>query len=407
MRRLVFLFIESNTSGTGSQFVQVAFDMGYHPVVLSATPERYVGKLPSKVEVHNVDTEDSSSIRNWISKNLDSGVAGVYSSSDYFVGIAAHIAETLKLPAANSKAIEKCRQKFIQRSSLSIEGLNMPITTHVNSIDQIAEAYEKAGTKVVVKPQSGSGSYGVRFCETFDSTYDWSCKLLNSGKNERGSSFSGILIEEFLDGPEYSVEVFDGGPLIVAKKYLSEMPFFVEVGHDMPAPIGDDSERSLKEAAQAAVDALDLNWGPVHVEMRLTSKGPIIIEVNPRLAGGFLPKLVQLCTGIDLIKATICKASGIPFCLNKSVSNHAGIRFFKIDRKGTLLGIDRWNELRDIPCIVDTQLYAKVGDARDVNNDFRDRIGHVIAYGPSKSSVDQALDIAAHRPHFNWWLNYE
>lgn len=402
MNRKVFLFIESNTSGTGSQFVQVAYDMGYCPVVLSATPERYVGIFSPEVKVHRVETDDSKSILKWIGQNTDSDIVGVYSSSDYFVGIAAYVAEALKLPAANSKAIENCRQKFIQRLCLSASGLNMPVSSHVTSIGQIAEAYDKAGPKVVVKPQSGSGSYGVRFCDTFESTLEWSCKLLNSGKNERGRRFCGILVEEFLDGPEYSVEVFDGEPLIVTGKHLSKMPFFVEVGHDMPAPIGPRDEDTLNEVARAAVAALTLDWGPVHVEMRLTKKGAVIIEVNPRLAGGFLPKLVQLCTGIDLIKATICKASGKPFRLSKSVSRHAGIRFFKLYRNGRFVGVDNWDELEDIPLIVDTQLYAKIGDERDVNNDFRDRIGHVIACGPSKEDIDLALEVAVYRPHFKW-----
>lgn len=398
----IFIFIESNTSGTGVLFSQAANELGFISVVLAATPEDYAGSFPAETMVHQVNTDNAESIMEWVKQHAPRGVAGVYSSSDYFVGRAAEVAAKLGLSSASSRAIAACRQKLAQRKILADHGLLMPTSVLVTDPQQIVAAFEKAGPRVVIKPQSGSGSYGVRFSGNLKDAFTWGAHLLAMGSNERGQPFGGVLVEEFLGGKEYSVEVFDGQPLIVTEKHLSEMPYFVEVGHDMPAAVSKDSEMALMECARAATIALNLTWGPVHVELRMTERGPVVIEVNPRLAGGYIPNLVYLCIGINLIKATIIKATGGVVSLRKNSSRHAGIRFFKINGHCRLLGVDNWLELAKHPLVVDAQLYTKVGDERQIHNDFRDRIGHVIASGEKREDIDQALVRVMAIPEFKW-----
>ncbi|UXX92169.1 ATP-grasp domain-containing protein [Streptomyces sp. AD2-2] len=47
--------------------------------------------------------------------------------------------------------------------------------------------------------------------------------------------------------------------------------------------------KAVTETAEAAVRALGIVLGPAHVELRLGPEGPVLIEVNPRLAGGWIP----------------------------------------------------------------------------------------------------------------------
>lgn len=402
MSRPTFIFIESNTSGTGVLFARAANDLGFVSIVLAATPANYARMFSDETAICQVNTDDETSMLEWIRRHAPSRVAAVYSSSDYFVGRASEVASKLALPCAPRDAVLTCRQKLTQRKRLADAGLLMPISNLVTTAQEIAAAFEKAGGHVVIKPQSGSGSYGVRFADNLKDASIWGAQLLAVGSNERGQPFGGVLIEQFIPGKEYSVEVFDGEPLVVTEKYLGEMPFFVEIGHDMPAAVSKDIELALLECARAAVEALDLAWGPVHVELRMTPRGPVVIEVNPRLAGGYIPSLVKLCTGIDLIKATVAKAAGGAVRLRKGSSRHAGIRFFKIHGHCRLLGVENWLELTEHPLVVDAQLYAKVGDERQIHNDFRDRIGHVIASGNTRAEVVQALVGAMTIPRFRW-----
>ena len=82
-----------------------------------------------------------------------------------------------------------------------------------------------------------------------------------------------------------------------------------------PAGLGE----GIGMLATAAHEALGLGFGPAHTEIRLGPQGPVVIEVNPRLAGGQIPTLVRLATGIDLVGATVDAVIGEgvpvgPFC---------------------------------------------------------------------------------------------
>ena len=44
---------------------------------------------------------------------------------------------------------------------------------------------------------------------------------------------------------------------------------------------------------------------PPKADYALTAKGPAIVEINPRLAGGFIPEIVRLASGIDIVREAI------------------------------------------------------------------------------------------------------
>src|SRR5262249_54068333 len=151
-----------------------------------------------------------------------------------------------------------------------------------------------------------------RLCRSAAEVKAHAARLLAHATNERGQATPAeVLIEEFVRGPEYSVEVFNGQAVGVTRKHLSPAPYFVEIGHDFPAALPAAARASLAEIATAAVHAIGLTWGPAHVELRLAAAGPVVIEINPRLAGGFIPELVRLSTGLDLIEATVALAAGV------------------------------------------------------------------------------------------------
>jgi biotin carboxylase len=172
------------------------------------------------------------------------------------------------------------------------------------------------------------------------------------------------------------------------------LPDFVEIGHDYPADIAPPDLETIEENVRAALNALGLTWGPSHVELRLAESGPTIIEVNPRLAGGFIPELVRLASGIDLIEATVKLATGSRPNLEPVIDSHACIRFSLPDRAGILAGADGLDESREVPGIVETRLYSRSGSQIEISGDFRDRIGHVTACNSSLSFARHAAQYA-------------
>lgn len=391
-------FIESNTSGTGRYFARAASQKGFRPIVLSDNPARYSYVSEDGLDTLKVDTRNEWALLDACRRLAQAeGLAGVTSSSEYFVSIAANLARRLSLAGPSPGAVRACRDKYKQRRRLEKAGVAMPAFRCASSINTAVRGSQDLGLPVIVKPVSGSGSAGVKLCLSVDEVSAHAAQLLNQLYNERGGPMPRrILVESVASGPEFSVETFGLQVIGITQKQLGPLPTFVEIGHDFPAQLSPASKREIESIAKQSLVALGLGWGPAHIELRLTESGPQIIEVNPRLAGGFIPELVRLSCGIDLISETILLALGEQPELTTSCREHTSIRFILSPGDGTLAGVKGLDQAQSIPGIMEVKLYSPVGTKMRRCGDFRDRVGHVISCGPTHEQAVQAAE-TAHR----------
>src|SRR5205814_6353046 len=123
-----------------------------------------------------------------------------------------------------------------------------------------------------------------------------------------------VLVEEYLDGPEITVDavVWRGEvrPAFISHKELDQPPTFEETGHIVVADDPLLRDERLQAAVQAAHAALGFEHGVTHTEVRLTSRGPRIVEVNGRLGGDLITYVGLLATGVDLAVAAAWLAAG-------------------------------------------------------------------------------------------------
>ncbi|SQD97622.1 Biotin carboxylase [Parafrankia sp. Ea1.12] len=385
------LFVESNTSGTGQIFVERAAALGLRPILVTAEPTRYPFASRPDLEVVVADTSDPGRVWSRCVSVLGAEFRplGVWSSSEYYLPISARVAGMLGLPGPDAAAVSACRDKAHQRRIIAEAGLADVASVLVRTPDEAERFAEKVGLPVVVKPRAGSGSIGVRLCRSLDEVASQAGHLLGEQHDDRGpATGSGILVEEFLDGSEYSVEIMGGQAVGVVRKHLGPQPSFVEVGHDYPAPLAGDLEDRLVREAVAAVRALGLGWGPVHAELRLArGEEPVVIEVNPRLAGGFIPELIRHATGRDLIEEVIRMACALPEGVTvpsrpADGPRAASIRFL-LRSAAPRVPVDVLRHSVRPP--VHLLLYRTGDRAADdqATGDFRDRIGHVLAAATS------------------------
>ncbi|HEU0077816.1 MAG TPA: hypothetical protein VFQ76_09235, partial [Longimicrobiaceae bacterium] len=102
------LFVESNTSGTGRIFVRTARAMGYRPVLVTARPEKYAylaqEGAPEVITVPRVDEDELYAlVRERFA--LGGEVAGITSSSEYFIAAAAALAARFGLPCPDAASV--------------------------------------------------------------------------------------------------------------------------------------------------------------------------------------------------------------------------------------------------------------------------------------------------------------
>jgi biotin carboxylase len=233
---------------------------------------------------------------------------------------------------------------------------------------------------VVVKPIAGSGSIATRRCSTFGEVGPAAEAALAAGAGA-------ALIEEYLAGDEYSVETFDDEVVGICRKHLGPEPHFVEVGHDFPAEVTPLVRAELGATSIAALQALGLGWGPAHVELRHDGTGPRVVEVNPRLAGGMIPRMVEAAVGIDLVHHTVARVAGVAQPLRARASFAASIRFLVADRAGHLAAVDGLEEARRVPGVVEVALMREPGDPVPRNHSFQDRLAYAIAGTPAAAEA--------------------
>jgi cysteine synthase A len=398
-----YLFVESNTTGTGKLAVERLLAAGHHVTFLTRTPAKYpfLASGSAGLDVVEADTNDLDVVVRAIrDRQTQAGVDALLTFSEFYVVIVAEAGARLGLRHLNAESARVCREKPQTRRALRRAGLLTPDFWVASSEAEARAVAETVSYPCVVKPPADSSSHGVRLVADAGELIAHYRVLREWTENVRGQRLNGeVLIESLLDGPEFSVETMTLMPgkthvVGVTAKHLSAPPHFVEMGHDFPGVVAQAVVSELAATVVAALAAVHFDFGPAHTEIRWTSRGPAIVEINPRLAGGMIPEVVAHATGIDLLGAWLDLAAGRPIDLTPRRREVASIRFLTVPTAGRLTRMDGVDEARRLATVREIAVTRAVGAAVRPAEDAYDRIGFVIASGPHLDSVTRDLDRA-------------
>jgi cysteine synthase A len=269
----------------------------------------------------------------------------------------------------------------------------------VTRLADLPAAVAMTGLPCVVKPVADSASTGVLLCASVEQAQEHAAKLLAITHNVRGQAVGRqVLIEEFVDGPEFSVETIfvDGGLHVVGitRKSLSPPPSFVELRHAFPAPLDESTSGEMERVVRTAIEVVGLRHGACHTELRLTVAGPTIIEINARLAGGMIPELIRLAGGPDLLTQQLRTAAGQTVELPRGPLRPTGIAFVTSAEDGQLVSVDGVEDARRLAEIAEVHVSHRPGDPVRPATDAYARIGYAIGSADSVARLDQSLDSA-------------
>lgn len=201
---------------------------------------------------------------------------------------------------------------------------------------------------LIVKPTDRSGSKGVE--KVLDPV-----QLDEAIRRAQEVSFhKEAIIEEFVTGREISVESisYKGRHTIlqITDKVTTGAPFFVELEHHQPSSLSEEIKVRVKGIVLKALDALHIQFGASHSELKITEEGDIrVIEIGARMGGDFIgSNLVQLSTGYDFLKGVIEVALGEfhePQILEHSYS---GVYFLSEETKRLKPIIENWKDYSEI-----------------------------------------------------------
>ncbi|QUQ65175.1 ATP-grasp domain-containing protein [Kutzneria sp. CA-103260] len=258
-------------------------------------------------------------------------VAGLMCWDEPLVLTAGELAAEFGVPGLGLAGVHGCRDKNRTRELLTAAGLCQPGYAMTSDPVQARAAAELIGFPVVVKPRALGASIGVvmaRDAVEFDAAF---AVAQAASEVDQGVYGAKVIVEGYADGSEISVDgaVHKGEylPMFLARKESGEPPYFEEVGHvvDAADPLLADEE--LVGTLARAHRALGVEDGITHSEVRLTPRGPVVIEINGRVGGDLIPLLGQLATGIDSGEVLFDVVTGQRPDITPTRRAVAGIRF--------------------------------------------------------------------------------
>lgn len=370
----------------GHEFTFLTRDLHHY---LRSAPEGVAHPLLGARHVITAETNDLDTLLPEAAR-LHSvlGFDGVITSCDYYLPTVARIAGHLGLPGPGPEAVENACRKDATRRVLADAGLPGPrFAVHEEWAD-LARAAREIGYPLVAKPVDLCAGMYVRRVDDEAQLADLVRALADFPVNARGQRRTpAVLLEELLDGPEVSVETVSYAGAVhmvgVTDKSIGGAPAFIETGHMFPAALPLADLDAAEQTALGALKALGLTDGVVaHTEIKLTSDGPRVVEVNPRPAGNRITELVRHVTGIDLAAAFVDVALGRRPDLRRTDTGlrSAAVGFLVPDRAGTLEALDA-GQLDTAQGVLEVQL-AEPGKAVKAAGSNNEYLGHIMAGDP-------------------------
>lgn len=357
--------------------IKKAREMGYFVIAADANPNA-CGFIYADKSICTDITSEKNMLKIAKEEKID-GI--IHPCSEVSMSVMGFINDELKLSGITKEQALNATNKNLMR--IAFEKFDAPSPKSI-----LTESAENAwiiwqdefDATAILKPSRNSGSRGIAKIDR-NITKEIFLQLYNRALLE--SRDDSVLIEEFIEGPEFSVEIIVWQNKIhvlsITDKKTTESPYFVELGHNQPSCFSQNIQSLIIEAAIKGTEALAVNNCACHAEIKLQNNKAYIMEIGARLGGDFISTvLTPISTGVDMVAAAINCSLGIKPELNQMENKQSVcIRYF-CPKPGKLISINNTDILRDEKVYSYEFYYTKPGYVIPEIKSSLDRFGHVI-----------------------------
>lgn len=217
-------------------------------------------------------------------------LAAVFTAGTDFSASVSYVCEKLGFSAHSFEAALNASIKTQMRECFEKAGVPSPKFVKVGKSDinenLLSEILNKLSLPLVVKPVDNMGARGCRMVRS-------DVEFLPAIKIAVETSRTGFaIVEEYMDGPEFSIDslIYNGTMTITgfAERHIYYPPYFIEIGHTMPAILDKKTHDQLISVFALGAKALGLTCGAAKADIKFTKNGPMIGEIAARLSGGYM-----------------------------------------------------------------------------------------------------------------------
>ena len=315
----------------------------------------------------------------------------IVAADDAGVVVGAMAGSNLGLRANPPDAAATTRNKLEMRRRMATEEVPQPsfVALHAN-VDPI-EACTTLGFPLVIKPVSRSASQGVIRADNRQ-------ELAEAVRRVRAIvGDEPLVVETYLPGAEVAVEglLADGVLTVLAifdKPDTSDGPYFPETIMVTPSQLAEEVQRECVRIGEAAVKALGLTDGPVHVELRADGDRVRVIEVAARSIGGLCSRSLNFgLMGTTLETLILRNALGMEKPELRREPSASGVLMIPIAEPGTFVALRGEAETRKIPWITGIDITTPPGSPLIPPPEGDRYLGFVFAKAPQPADVEASL----------------
>lgn len=358
---------------------------------------------------HHVDLRDVDGLL--VCARAIPALRGVFTAATDFSSSVAWITEHLGLPGVPYEVSLAATDKGRMRDRLSAAGVRIPAYRIIEASDipsgRIHVIARNLSFPLVCKPVDNMGARGVQQIASPEELEKAVSASLQLSVSQR------VILEELIQGAEYSLDALVIGDTVhitgVAERHIFFSPWFVELGHTLPAKLAHDDHHALESTFRNAIRAIGIRDGAAKGDIFLAhdpeSNAPVVTvgEIAARLSGGYMSGWTYpAASGVALTQI------GIEIALGRTVEPHrlhpsrdrVSVERAVISAPGTISSIDvpeenapdgilRADDHVFITCDVGQQV------APPTNN--VEKVGNIIATGASPEEAERrALAIRRH-----------
>jgi biotin carboxylase len=312
---------------------------------------------------------------------------------------ASRLAERLGLKFLNSITATLIRDKFNVRERLAQHAIRQPRFSLATTNEALGKSIETIGFPVLIKPSDGYGSQNIL---TFHSEDDFTALAepfanylplktdygLGVVANDR------LVVEAFIRGEVIGCETFtvNGKHIFLGinDKVFFPPPCFGIKGSCFPSPRFEIE--TIRDYVFQILDALNFDFGAAHTEIIVTPDGPYLVEVNPRLIGAHIPRLLGLALERSIYTDVINLHLGDDMAELRDLHPQrvAVSRWITSQQNGIIKAIVP--PKMDDPGIKAVHIFKKPGDITRPPFDNADRLGYVMAVGSTQEEAERLAE---------------
>jgi len=335
-----------------------------------------------------ISAEDEPALERLASAEEIDGV--IAPGIDWSVAIAARISAKLDLPHPLSvESAQLAVSKLRQRERFAEAGLPFARYAVASRGEEAEAAAAELGFPLVVKAPDRQGQRGLALARGHE-------ELGPAVERALAASRSGLcIIEQLEPGREATVIGFslDGRyhALAVTDRRSASAPAFgVSLEHAWPSSLGEAELEKTVEIAGRAVTSLGIEQGPSYVQVIVSERGPLVVELAARLGGGHDAELVEAALGIELnglaLAAALGEAIDPQALVPKPLAGGACTRFL-IAPEGELVTVHGVEEAGALEGVKRLRLYREPGYVFTPFHSRSDRAGALLVLGPDREQA--------------------